>query len=253
MDRVVEQRRVYPRPPIVEALVEFRFADVIPVSKMRGALAGSLPTGYDKSPITRHRVDVQAAITGRTVRTQAKSAVESYFFSGQGGLSLIGCRKSSLSAHVLAPYPGWENFKDVVEDCVATASRALGASALSSVAVRYIDRIVLPGAAPSITDFLSIAPRSPVGAGAILTGFLWTTETRQPETDDTLRIELRSAPPVSPDRQAVVLDLLAGHAFNAVVRLEDRALWTAVVDRLHRTQRNAFEDAITPETRKLFE
>lgn len=253
MNRVVEQRRVYPRPPIVEALVEFRFAQAVPLSKMRGALAGNLPHGYEKSPSVRYRIDLEAAVTGRDVRTAGKRNVEAYFFRGRSGLRLIGCRASSLSAHVLAPYPGWENFQDVVDECVAAAAPVLGSEVLKSVAVRYVDRIVIPGAAPNLQEFLTIAPRTPEGAGSILTGFSWTSETKLPATGDTMRVELRSAPPNGPEAQVVVLDLLAAHAFAGAVRLADRQLWSDIVDRLHQVQRDVFEASITAETRRLFE
>lgn len=74
-------RRAYPRPPIVEAVITFRFAEILASETLLAVFPGELSGQY---PSEEKRKDLR-------------------FLQSADGLRLLGCAGDILSVHVLAP------------------------------------------------------------------------------------------------------------------------------------------------------
>jgi len=223
------RRRIYPKPPIVEAVIELQFAGSVAGSLIVDALADRL---RDKYSVDRERREPQRM-----------------FLRSRDGLRVLGCGEDSLSIHVLAPYPGWESFMEQTREAVlALPSEARD---LSSVAVRYIDRIAMPSTNVSINDFFTIMPPSPEGMPPQLAGFRVATQMVDPGERLIANLTLASAPADEDGCPVVIYDLGVQRIGQPLCSLQSSE-WISIAEALHQRQREIFEASITDRARELF-
>ena len=99
--------RVYPRPPIVEAVIEFRFAEAQPLNEMLDAMGARLQATYSGKPHDQFRTETKFSISPDGPKAEATTVKVRTFLKSADGSRLVGCGDTTLSVHVLAPYPGW--------------------------------------------------------------------------------------------------------------------------------------------------
>jgi uncharacterized protein (TIGR04255 family) len=242
-------RQVYPRPPIVEAMIEFRFAVAVPREFLFETLRSSLATRYP-AEARQDRLDVSIKTDGG--EPSAVRAPHLAFLRSNDGLRALGCGEQTLSVHVLAPYPGWESFIEQVEEALGALPEEASAGGLTAVGVRYIDTITLPGAAKSIGDYLTIMPQRPEGLPSALSAFHFATQTVDEEDGTVARLTLAAGPPTPEGAPVVIYDLSLRREGAALCGLRD-AGWRPIVEALHQRQRDVFEASITDRMREMFQ
>ncbi|MBI4814772.1 MAG: TIGR04255 family protein [Deltaproteobacteria bacterium] len=245
-------RRNYPRPPIVEAVIDFRFAPTNSRTALLEALRSALGARYRGTDEQQELIELSAAVRPDTIATSAKRAVHVTFLRSDDSLRLIGCGDGMLSIHVLEPYPGWESFIEQADEAIGVLPETVANQPLRSVAVRYIDRIKLSDHGPSMEDILTIMPPRPEPMPKLLSGFHVTTHSRDP--DGTLAtLTLASAPREPGSDPSVVFDLTLLRAGEPLCGPFRSGAWRAIVDELHVRQREIFEASITDRARSLFQ
>ena len=245
-------RRIYPRPPIVEAVIDFRFTPGGSGAAMLDALAGALGEKYPGDQKKQQKVELKAELREDSVAAAARRAHHLTFLQSGDGLRLVGCGEGMLSFHVLAPYPGWESFIDQAAEAMAAVGPCLDGQAVQQAAVRYIDRISVPvddGA--SFNDILTAMPTRPASMPGLLTGFHFVTQTVEPDDGTLAVLTLTSAPRDDLGRPVVVYDLTVQRAGSPLCSLAESE-WRPLVEALHHRQREIFEDSITDRLRETF-
>ncbi len=240
-------RRKYRNPPIEEALCEFQFADgkdwdlATPARlqdafrkrypakpRFQQSFAANLAAGPQSSP--------SIALMQGTVKTQ---------FTDDAGTNLVSVAPGLLSIHVLRPYCGWEVFRPQIEEAVSTFATLTGATTVTRIGVRYINKITLPNADDIDLHLLfrCIPPDVPE-LPTRLVSFMHRTEHAH-EEDTSLIMTLAS---LAEPRNEVLLDLdVIRH------REYDPSAAMHAVEELRTHQRNAFEAVITDELRSQFD
>jgi uncharacterized protein (TIGR04255 family) len=244
-------RRIYPRPPIVEAVIDLRFAGTVQGEQLADAIADKLGALYPANRTRQDRLEVAAAIDPDSVSASARRRPHLTFLSSADGLRRLGCGPGVLSVHVLAPYPGWERLLEQAREATGALPEAVREQPLEAIAVRYIDRIALPSVDVAFHEFITVMPPRPAGMPEMLAGFHVATQTVDPRDGTVALLTVASAPPEADGRAALIYDLNLQRAGVPLGTIRDEA-WVTIVEELHQRQRAIFEDSITDKARELF-
>jgi uncharacterized protein (TIGR04255 family) len=164
---------------------------------------------------------------------------------------MVGVGKRILTVHVLAPYPGWEEFRSRAQRAMNAFVAEVGPESIHSLGVRYIDRIGLPaGLNPNVkfSDYFRGMPVKAESMPAVLVGFHLLVHSKDEPDGPTALLKLGSAPPK--DGRAVILyDLNLVREFPKGLGVDS---WLAEAEVLHTRQRDIFEESITDRTREIF-
>jgi uncharacterized protein (TIGR04255 family) len=241
----------YKRPPITEAVIELRFTRTF-AQKTIEEVAKRLRGDYFYHDPEQM---IQFTIEPATETTQRQTAWTGVKLSSPDRADVLMFRTNSFACSRLAPYMGWDAFRERANRGWSEWKRVAGPVELTRIGVRYINRIDIPIPTQDdkplirIEDYLSLRPHLPV-------------ELTEPMTSYAMQVVL----PLDEGRYAVVLNSsivpspLAGFA-SLVLDLDlsrerdlpkrDDAIWQVLDDmRVHKNR--IFEYCITDRSRSLF-
>ena len=242
----------YTHPPIVEAVVEFRFAGGLALDdELLALLRTALSQDYPGKTRATNQIQARAQLGEAGIFTAAQSSVHKFLFPSADGLRLVGVGHQSLSLHVLKPYPGWPDFKARVEIALDVCREIVAPDAIVGLAVRYIDQVVLPADPDLIlSEYFVGLPARPAAMPGGLASFHVVTQAVDPETATTAVLTLASGQRTAEGSAVVLYDLnLIRDCSASPVGCKG---WQQLLDELHTRQRDIFEQSITEKTRELF-
>lgn len=244
------ERRIYPRPPIVEAIIELRYGGEVAAEVVVDSLRGALGDTYTGEPKKQERLQFEAQLSGDTFQSSTKKLPDLTFLRTSDGLRQIGVEPGGMTVHVLAPYPGWERFIEQATAAVHALPEVVRSGPITALGVRYIDRIALPDS--NAQRFLKVMPYRPNAMPAELAAFHVVTQTRDPEDGTFAMLTIASGPPEANGKPSLIYDLNLRRAGDHVCSFENDA-WIPIIEKLHKRQRAIFEDSITDDLRELFQ
>lgn len=243
----------YRNPPIVEAVVEFRFAPGVPWAEHHlEQLTHRFQGEYPAPPQQRGRLDVQVGLHGTDVSAQGNLAFQGLLFRSANGTAAVGVGENLLTVHVLAPYPGWASLLPRALSALQLYAQIATPTGLLEVGLRYIDQIkVLAEPNVALAEYFPCIPPKPNAMPTVLNGFHLMTQATDPQDNFVATLTMATVPTVPPDPHLVLLyDLYLVRPFPAPL---DPLQVPAYLEFLHRRQRTIFEDSITDRTRELFQ
>ncbi|MBI2376906.1 MAG: TIGR04255 family protein [Deltaproteobacteria bacterium] len=244
-------RRSYKNPPIMEAVIDLRFASEVSGASLLNVLAEKVGDKYSGTRRNQDKVELEARVAAESASASVRRLPHLTFLTSHDGLRLLGCGASTLSVHALAPYPGWEALVDQATHAVGALPAEVTSRGLSTIAVRYIDRILLPSVDVPLEDYFTVLPARPQKLPSRLSAFFVTTRSVD-EQDDTAATLTVASGPADPSGQPVVIyDLTVSRQGSPLCSLEGTE-WMQLVEAFHERQRDIFEQSITAKTRELF-
>ena len=248
------KRRIYPNPPIVESVIEFRFEPRGSGAELSEAIRSALSGTYDaEETATQDRIEAEVSVAGGGVAAAATRTPHITFLRSASGHRLLGCGSGSLSVHALAPYPGWESFIAQAEEAVEALPANVVDSPVLVLSIRYIDRIEIPARSGGFADYVSVLPPRPEGMPPILSGCHYVTHATDPRDGTRAQLTVASTP-ADPAAKgpALLYDLALQRSGQPLCRfLLDS--WRPLLEEMHTRQRQIFEQSITERTRELFQ
>jgi len=248
-------RRIYPNPPIVEAVIEFRFEPRGNPVDLATSLRAALGETYDAEDTkTQDRIEAHLSVPPEGgVAAAAKRTPHLTLLQSASGHRLLGCGVGNLSVHALAPYPGWESFMAQAKEATEALPESVADAPVHSLCVRYIDKIELP-AEESIGfgDFITVIPPRPERMPDVLSGCYYATQTTDPRDGTFAKLTVASVPHTPGGAATLLYDLLLRRGRESPYSFQPES-WQPVVEELHIRQREIFEQSITDRTRKLFQ
>jgi len=242
------KQRAYAKPPILEAMVEFRFSEPLP-SRVVERVSKRLGKGYDT-------VNAEKEVTFGfdVLKGAAEITSESPRFrhASDDQVDIFVARSGSLIWSRLAPYEGWESFSLRLRREATTAFSLTGPKKLARIGMRYINRIDVPTDPDSglcrYEDYIAINLELPSLMDP-LSAYSWHIE--RTFSDSGLKAMMRSATliPEIPGTVAFLLDIDVAMVMDIPLKIEE------VLDNLEpmRALKNSlFECAITDRARKAF-
>ncbi|MDP3273558.1 MAG: TIGR04255 family protein [Deltaproteobacteria bacterium] len=240
----------YKTPPIVEAVIELRFATTIASRPFAEALRHKLGAAFQEKLEEHEAIELSAEVGHSSIAAAARREARAWFIRRHDEQIVVGCSPGVLSVHALAPYGGWDQtLLPQARRVVELLTDDERAHALRAVGVRYVDRIVLPQSDWTLDDYFPLLPRVPASMPASLAGLRWSVATSKEALSVTLTVA--SAPPEENGAAVVIYDLAL------LQQLDDPSLsserWVAALQEMHVLQRKIFEESITDKTRELFQ
>ena len=236
----------YPNPPIVEALVEIGVRPAVDADlESLRRLATSWGADYPRiEPTGLNRFRPGPA-------PEASAEQDGYKLTTDDRRDGVRLRSEDFTFSRLAPYGSWEPLRDDARRRWAGYRDALRPAAVTSAAVRYVNRLDLPGSFDDLPRYLTVLPSWPAGLGG-RPGHLFV-QFRLPQDDGETILTLTQATtePPEPGVVSVVLDLDLHRPFPNDGPADEDALWKHF-EALRRRKNEVFESCITDRTRKLF-
>jgi len=240
----------YPRPPIIEAVVEFRLSTPCEAKRLLESVKGRLGTKYAGPEQQKDLIEVQASFQDGSISTTSSKKPHITFVRSIDNLRFVGCGDSIVSVHVLAPYPGWENFIEQAREAVKAIPTEVRAGGFQTLSVRYIDLIAFSATRlPNLSSYFSTVPQPTSSTPQNLAGFHWSTQWFDEQTRTTAALTMASAG--TPEAPALFYDLNVIRTCPEEDSIHE-ADWEEIVEELHVRQRDIFEESITDNTRELF-
>ncbi|QOZ45520.1 hypothetical protein XH89_20050 [Bradyrhizobium sp. CCBAU 53340] len=242
----------YPRAPITEAVVEMRFGRQIDretIEKATSLIAGDFFYNEEEQIFN---IAMDADVVGKPPKVKTEWLGRK--LSSLERTDLVFFRQSSFVCSRLAPYMGWDNFREIM-GTAWTALRKHYSQPLdvTRVGLRYVNRIDIPvqeGDSIDIDDYLNFAPRSPQAFELPMLGYVVQTQ-RQIDVENDLYLSLLSSAVPSPliNTASFSLDLDVYREKNIPKR--DDELWS-LIERMRSHKNFVFEACITESARELF-
>lgn len=242
-------RRIYKTPPIQDAVYELRYQgrdahDLRDLQKFITLLppeySGAATPSVDVQPIVQSATR-SVGFTLRGPNVQVASA-------DQKKRIILG--RDSVAAHCSAPYCGWDALKPDVISSHNAFCKVYSPTGLTRMAVRYINRIVVPLEDLVLQDYFIGLPTIPMPSEPHLSRILERVIGELPETSDTFALSFASTDPTSPGTSQFLLDIEVSRNYAPETLPDDI---TEAVEVLRVEERDLFECMITPKTRALFD
>ncbi len=242
----------YKRPPIVEAVIEVRFAEHVDAKDLEGALSVLQSRGRYEThkPIVNVGVRIGFSSGGFGQAVEHTEPSTSHRLASGDETEILVLQPSSFAVSQLAPYSGWETFYGRFQRDWQTWKQKIGYRKIIRIATRYINRIDIPKKTTTIeeTDYLQVhaamAPEfGPMASYAVQASF--------PPDGAGCRLTLNSASVPSPllGHLAIILDLDMAMDVNPPQKDAD----IETVLNVMRLKKNlAFEACLTDRARELF-
>jgi uncharacterized protein (TIGR04255 family) len=245
-------RRQYRKPPIVEAVCEFRFvatADWDPAIPWR--FRERVQDEYAGKPINQVALEADLKKEPGESSVSFKQGVVKVQFPNRDGNRLVAVGPHVLSVHVRQPYPGWdEDFRPRIERGLVAYAAAASPEGFTRVGIRYINQVVLPKEKTGLEPFLNHLPQRVEGLPADVLSAFSRAELGYEERGRKLILTWATQRSEA-GASTLLLDLdTVWEASDGPLPM-DAAL--GIASELRERERVAFEALITDETRRIFD
>lgn len=238
----------YTAPPIVEAVIEIRFADQLNNTTLE-RLASRMTKRYDVMT-TEQLFDVQIAFPTGEPSVSNRRPVHRFASNDQTDICVV--KPDALAWSRLAPYTGWSAFVERLRSDLEVAVKIAGWRRITRVGIRYMNRIDVPIEADQsevrYENYLAITLNLPKRFDPI-NGYLWRIEKRLPESDILVIINSGTMQPEILGTGAFLLDIDVVLDHDLPSNL-DRAL--EVLETMRDVKNEMFEMSITQLARESF-
>jgi uncharacterized protein (TIGR04255 family) len=249
MQRMASGRH-YANAPITEAIIDLR---VEPRAGISAETFAAAREGEDAAYPSREEM-YEAAGTMEFRKGAATASAHQrqtgYRFTSADGKNIFQARSDGFTLSRLAPYESWEPFRDEARRLWSGYRKRFGPAQITRLAVRYINRIDMPGNRVDLKRYLRTAPEVSPDLPQDVEGLF--LQIRIPQTDIQSHALVNEAivPPVREGVLSVVLDIDLFRANN--VPGDEEGIWQ-FFDVLHTRKNDIFEACITDDTRRLIQ
>ncbi|SRR6266567_3252489 len=240
--------RTYNKPPLIEAVCDFRFSSSQPWDwTIPGLFYEQIRSDFpNKNQLSTIETTVDA-IEGRIVQ-QTQPKIQ---FTNGDRTAVLHVGPDSLTIHQLRPYDGWELFKSRILKYLSIYYETAHPENLANVILRYVNRIEFSETGIELDDYFRILPHIPDPIPQIFQGFLFNVDIPYNALQTGLRLTFATVVPEREAKLAYILDLAMYSANHAVPSTDTVPDW---LESSHKHLEDAFEAAFTEKTHcEIFE
>lgn len=241
----------YPKAPIVEAVIDIhvRFETEATLELFDGfqqAVADRFPT-----KLFINQVQVGMAADADHVHVQSGQTKTGLRLQSVQNDRVLQIQKHSFTFSHLPPYSDWDTFRREARELWTVFLEQCRPVEISRVAVRFVNRIVIPHERIELEDYFNLYPKFPLGIPQDVSGMFMQFLMPQPDLDSGALAVINMAiePPATPQAMGVLLDFDVYCQTSFPPGGED--VWN-YLDRLRERKNLLFEASITDMTRGLF-
>ncbi len=245
----MERMRRYRNAPITEAIIDLRVQQAPGISLLDLARCHE---GEEHAYPNRKELKVGVGHLEFGPNLPASTATRQlgFIFSSADEKQICQSRMDGFTFSRLAPYESWQKLREEARRLWLRYWNCVRPTAVARLAVRYVNRLDLPGVRVEIKDYLRTAPEVAVELPLPLDGFFM--QLQMPVLDIQARLLLNETiiEPSRPGILSVVLDIDLFRTEN--LPLDNDAIWQ-LFEQLHTRKNEIFEACITDRARELFE
>jgi uncharacterized protein (TIGR04255 family) len=234
-------RRIYSRPPIVEAILDISVQPADGVSAERLDHFFDLLCEIPENRLLEARNAARVTVDGKTgysLRDPERG------FSVRAFLDRLGFARSGQ-------YSRWEDFRDEGKKVWGYYRDAASPVTVKRASLRYVNRLNLPkDPSVNLASYLNVVPKLAEGFAPMLSGFTFEVKMPQPDMQNTVVVVREAAVTASdPSEGSIVLDIEVIRGLNISSQAQND-FWKVLED-LHDRANHTFESAITDKVREL--
>jgi uncharacterized protein (TIGR04255 family) len=240
----------YPKDPINEAVIQISTSTQTSPESLK-KIANYFKDEYPhQEPLTE--LDFMIDATGGP--SHIRHAISGYRLTSITNPDVLVVQPGGIVAARLSPYAGWEQLLAATKKVWSYWHRVAGASPISRLGVRYINRIDVPLANNTnieLSEYLNFFPQVPKFVPKQLNGYVVqaTFPTEKENWTATLTSTVLTPPPLL-NTLSIILDIDLFRIEQVPQREE--SLWECI-ESVRSLKNSIFESCITDKTRKCFE
>lgn len=243
----------YKSAPIIEAVIEIR---IEPPESFGKAAVEKLAESF--KPEFPKQAPMRLLQMGMAAQNQAEDAI---FTSSQGVIGyrlskdddsrILQVRRDGLAYSHLAPYTEWTTFRAEASPLWKRYRAAVPEAKLARCALRYINRVDIPGAKIEPFDYFTLYPKIPDQLPQQdVIGMVMNLQMPQPDIECVAVLNQALVEPAKPGNISIVFDI---DIFRLGIETwQDSQVW-AFLDKLRDRKNEIFEACITDRTRELID
>jgi uncharacterized protein (TIGR04255 family) len=240
----------YLRPPITEAVIEFRFArplDLEGIEKAKHIFSNRFPV------ITQlNQFEVQVMM-GSENNPSVSGSLDGYRMDNRDSTNIVTITSNFIAYSRLAPYDGWDSFSGGALDTLDSLKRTIGFVLIARVGVRYINRLDIPlkegDKIIPLDNYIKIQPKYPDSDFPPLQSFTMQTVFNLANVNCLATITVASVPSPVPLRMGIILDTDIGRILDVPQNPREMR---ELLNTIWAEKNRVFEASITDATRELF-
>jgi uncharacterized protein (TIGR04255 family) len=244
-------RRKYRKPPIAEAVCEFRFRGSTEWDwTIPGIVYQLIKADF---PEKRQEKGFEIKITPKEGRIEpsASGSLLKMQFVKQDGSAMLQLGPDLLAINVYPPYPGWETFEALIRQQLEIYIRVADPVGFRRIGLRVINKIAFPTRGIEMTEYFHYYPHLPESVEQKHGPFLMRVLHAYEEERDLFAVQMTHIQQSDKSLNlAIGLDLDYYLAQPDKLELAGGMGW---VSRAHDRVEAMFEACITDKTRELFE
>jgi len=243
-------RTVYNNPPINEAVLTIGFKKVDHI--LKESLVSVNDSFREEFPVKKDIVSYEGDINiGKDIEpelTTNNKHINGYSFWNKEKTRLYQLTKDRFSYNMLKPYTNRNEFVNKAKVIWSEFDHVINPDQISSISLRYINRVLIPLPIEDFKDYISITPKVPEILPDSLNSFF--NQVQIPMNDDILVTISTTIEPDRNDQLPYILDIMVTKYGRP--SLNKNEFWGDLVDMLD-LKNDIFENVITDKTRKLFD
>jgi len=241
-------RRIDPNAPISEATIHLLVKPAEGVS-----LAELVRCHEGEEEAYPHRREVQMAMgqfeVGSRVSAAASAQHVGFVFTSSDQKQVYQVRVDGFSFSRLAPYESWEPFCKEARRLWQIYRERLKPSAVSRLAVRYVNRLDIPGERVEINDYLRTMPEIAEGLPQKLDGYFMQLQIPVDDIRCKLLLNETIGQSPKPGCLSLILDIDLFRVDD--IPNDEQSIWE-LFELLHARKNDIFEACITDRARETF-
>jgi uncharacterized protein (TIGR04255 family) len=245
--------RHYSRAPITEALIDLQveFTSTPPVSEFQGSAHALMDRFPTSAPIHFLEMNVNGASDGNAPSLQSGVSEVGVRLTSAVSDRILQLQRRGFTYSHMAPYTHWGSFRDEAAELWTEFVDRFQPSKVTRVAVRYINRIVIPAAKADAKEYFRLFPNVPDGMPQTITGCFMQLVMPQTDIAESASAVVNFAiePNPGPEKLSFLLDF---DVFSTCELTPESGKVWETLDQLRTRKNELFEASITDATRELF-
>ena len=180
--------------------------------------------------------------------SQNKQSLKGYSFWSEDNTKVYQITAESFSYNILKPYSNRFDFVSKAKEIWESLDKEIEIDQVSSVSLRYINRILIPIPFKDFDDYINGTPKIPKCLPNSLSAFF--NQIQVPVSENILATISTTIEPDTNDHLPFILDITVTKFGRPA--LNKNEFWDEMEEMLN-LKNDIFEDSITDETRKLFD
>jgi uncharacterized protein (TIGR04255 family) len=237
----------YTKPPITEAILDIQVENSgepspLALESCQHPVRATYPTKRELRAAVAH-IDL-----GSEPSASATARDVGFAFISPDGKQLFQVRTNGFTANRLAPYSRWEEFSSEAKKLWTIYRERTKPNRITRVALRYINRIDLPGESIELKDYFQTSPDIARGLPQSMSGFFMHVVLPLGDVKSAVNIIETIVEPPRPGIVSVVLDL--DFFRTDEIPETEEGLW-ALFEELRVKKNVVFEACLTDKTKEL--